>query len=80
MLLRGGLGQRLSEDEHLVRGDRVLSRPGMTVEKFEHILGLQTPDSIKRERADHVIDTGTSIEATEQAVKHLIAQLRAERT
>ena len=59
---------------------RVLARTGMTVEKFEHILGLQTPDRVKRERADHIIDTGTSIEATERAVKDLISQLRAERS
>jgi dephospho-CoA kinase len=57
---------------------RVLARPGMTEEKFAHILGLQTPDSEKRARADHVIDTGTMLERTEDAVIELIGQLRAQ--
>lgn len=56
---------------------RVLARPGMTEEKFAHILDLQTPDAEKRARANHVIDTGTMLEETEQAVAALIAELRA---
>ncbi|MEM7780461.1 MAG: dephospho-CoA kinase [Pseudomonadota bacterium] len=55
---------------------RVLARPGMTVEKFEHILGLQTPDAEKRERADHVVDTGTTLEETRSQVHALVEQLR----
>ncbi|WP_086617814.1 dephospho-CoA kinase [Erythrobacter tepidarius] len=58
-----------------VQRARVLARPGMTREKFEHIHGLQLHDSHKRERADHVIDTGTSLEQTRAQVMDLIASL-----
>jgi dephospho-CoA kinase len=60
-----------------VQRTRVLARPGMTGEKFAHILGLQTPDAEKRERAHHVIDTGTSLEETNAQVDALIERLGA---
>ncbi len=55
--------------------ERVLAREGMTEEKFEQILALQVPDSEKRKRADFVIDTGTSLEETHEAVKRLVTRL-----
>ena len=58
-----------------VQRARVLARPGMTVQKFEHIYGLQLHDTHKRERADHVIDTGISLDETRAQVMELIASL-----
>ena len=58
-----------------VQRERVLARPGMTSEKFDHILSLQMPDAQKRERADHIIDTGAALGETKAAVTALIEQL-----
>ncbi len=58
-----------------VQRARVLARPGMTAQKFEHILSLQLHDTHKRARADHVIDTGTSLDDTRAQVTALIASV-----
>nr|WP_298931774.1 dephospho-CoA kinase [uncultured Erythrobacter sp.] len=59
--------------------ERVLARPGMTEDKFEHILSLQTPDAEKRSRADFVINTGTPLEETRQQVGAVIKKIAARR-
>jgi len=54
---------------------RVCARPGMTEDKLDAILARQVPDEDKCRRADHVVDTGCSLEETEAAVVTLIQQL-----
>lgn len=58
-----------------VQRARVLARPGMTAARFEAILARQMPDAEKRARADFVIPTGGSLDATRAAVRDVIACL-----
>lgn len=58
-----------------VQRARVLARPGMTEERFEHILALQMPDEEKRARADFIIPTDRSLDETRTAVRAIIAGL-----
>ncbi|MBW4330728.1 dephospho-CoA kinase [Stakelama sp. CBK3Z-3] len=60
-----------------VQRERVLARPDMNEARFEAIMARQMPDAEKRARADFVIDTGTSLDATQGQVRRLIACLSA---
>src|SRR5690606_25400575 len=62
-----------------VQRERVLSRPGMTEEKFQKILAKQVPDGEKRRMADFVIDTGEGMEPARQAVADIIEELTGTR-
>lgn len=58
-----------------VQRSRVMARPGMTADKFAHILAAQLPDAEKRARADHVIDSGAALEETRGQVEKLVKTL-----
>jgi dephospho-CoA kinase len=62
----------VSADED-IQQMRTLARPGMTPEKFARILSHQIPDAEKRARADFVIPTDVSMDATREAVRKVIA-------
>ena len=61
-----------------VQRARTLARPGMTPAKFDAILARQMPDAEKRTRADVVIATDVAIDQTREAVRRVIACMRAE--
>ncbi len=58
-----------------VQRERVLARPGMSVEKFEAILARQMPDAEKRQRAHFVIETGRGLSDARVQVDGLLRAL-----
>lgn len=61
---------------HHVQRERVLARPGMTVDKLEHLLARQLPDAEKRARADFVVESGTGLADMQAKIDTLIESLR----
>ncbi|MBL8574709.1 MAG: dephospho-CoA kinase [Hyphomicrobiaceae bacterium] len=51
---------------------RVLSRPGMTVEKFENIKAKQMPDADKRRRAHFLVDSGHGFDSAGRQVDAIL--------
>ena len=59
-----------------VQRQRAMSRADMTAEKLEAILARQTPDIIKRRRADFVVATGIGRRAALVAVHNILRIVR----
>ena len=59
-----------------VQRSRVLARPGMAVEKLEHLLARQLPDAERKARADFVVDGGRSLEHMRIEIDRLIESLK----
>lgn len=54
---------------------RVLSRPGMTEERFATVLAKQLPDEEKRRRADFVVDTSQGFDSARTQVRGILHAL-----
>lgn len=55
-----------------VQKERVMARPGMTKDKFEHLLGRQMTDEEKRKRADFLICTDKGMTIAKEQVKNIL--------
>jgi dephospho-CoA kinase len=55
-----------------VQRARVMSRPGMTAEKFESILVKQVPDFLKRQYAEFVVQTGMGRLESLRSIRHIV--------
>ncbi len=58
---------------------RVLERPGMSIEKLDHILSRQMPDAEKRAKANFVIETDKGLEQAFAQVRAVVAALHERR-
>jgi dephospho-CoA kinase len=56
--------------------ERVLARPGMSLERLQQILAKQMSDGEKRARADFVVDTGRTLGDTDAQVDRIIESLK----
>ena len=62
-----------------LQAQRVLARPGMTLERLAGILRRQMPDREKRRRADFVVESGLGKRHSLRRVVHIVRLLRARR-
>lgn len=63
-----------------IQRERVLARPGMTVEKFEAILARQVPDAEKRARADFIVESGDGLDEARRSVEAIVEKLKEARS
>lgn len=63
-----------------VQRARVMSRPGMTEDKLEALLGKQMPDAEKRSRADFLVETHLGLDHARMQVGDILATLKARKS
>ncbi len=59
-----------------VQRARVLSRPGMTMEKFETLKSRQLDDTQKRQQAHYVVITDKGLDHARDQVRMILADIR----
>lgn len=80
-LLFEGMGERRVDAVLVVSAPgflqrlRVLARPGMSPERLAGVLRQQTPDTVKRRKADAVLPTGLGLAPTRRALRHALRRL-----
>ncbi|ODT71839.1 MAG: dephospho-CoA kinase [Pelagibacterium sp. SCN 63-23] len=61
-----------------IQKERILSRPGMSVEKMQSLLARQMPQDEKIRRADYIFDMAEPRDVIEERIAALVATIRAE--
>ncbi len=64
--------------DEVIQKQRILARPGMSVEKMQTLLARQMPQAEKIRRATWLFDTAQPREAIDAKVAGLVADLKAE--
>jgi dephospho-CoA kinase len=59
-----------------VQRERVLSRTGMTDEKFDALIARQMPDAVKRAHADFIIDTSQDLDVARAQVMAVLEAVK----
>ena len=77
LLLESGLWSRCDfvavvSAPFLIQRQRVLARPGMTIDRLRQVLARQMPDRQKRRRADFIIPSGLGLAETGTAIDRLL--------
>ena len=62
-----------------IQKDRIMARPGMTVDKMQTLLARQMPQEEKKRRATWCFDTAQPREAIDARVADIVAGIRAKR-
>ncbi len=68
----------LASSRPYLQRHRALLRPNMTAERFDAILQIQMPDSIKRKLCDFIIPTSYGRGVSRWYVQHCLAQLEGD--
>lgn len=55
--------------------ERLMARPGMTVEKLDALLARQMPDAKKRAKADFIVDTGVPVTDTYRQIDAVLKEI-----
>lgn len=65
--------------DEAVQRQRIMARPGMTVEKMESLLARQMPQAEKKDRATWLFDTMRSPAEIDAEIAALVAHIRTKR-